>query len=183
MEGKYGYAVFLPNVGYIDDNFITLGDQRSTCLDNRALCPNGMTLSFWFKSSQQNQEYPSILSSTTIGMYMKYRNGNLQLQVSFPNDTHIELYSDATMPMITMETWHLLTFTYSGKKSKLYYDGCLVKTNPRFIRRGNRFRAFTLGCNKYGEAYFRNCPRNYYDDFRFWKTAKSPRFINWLWQN
>ena len=142
-----------------------------------------MTFSVWFKASQQNQKYLNIISSTKGGMYMRHSNGNLQLYASFLNGTHVESYNDDTMPMITKETWHLLAFTYRRKELKFYFDGCKVNTNPIIKRKNNVFRAFTMGCSTFGEASGTYCSRNSYDDFRFWKTAKSPRFIHWLWQN
>ena len=176
-QGKYDGAIFLPNTACNDDNFITLGRQTDNCLDDINLCPNGMTLSFWFMPVQQNYKWPQILSSATSNIYMKKTHGNLQLRAHFTNDTHRAYFIDDT-PMMTEAIWHLLAITHSQGKFKFYYDGCEV--NPtKIVPEPQDVRDFTLGCKPEGT----HCPRGHYDDFRFWKTAKSPRFIYWLWQN
>ena len=178
-QGKFGNAIFLPNSGSIDDAYISLGRQNSNCLDNMTLCTNGMTLTFWFKAAQQNHDWPNILFSTTFAMYMKRYQGKLELVTHISNGTHRIDFHDATTPRVTMRKWHLVAFTYSQSKFKFYYDGCEVTTEPSIIQKSPIIRDFTLGCKDSGE----NCPRNYYDDLRFWSAARGPRFIHWLWQN
>ena len=112
-------------------------------------------------------------------MYMKGDTDNLQLQATLSNDTHVESFTKATMPKVTIEIWHLLVVTVSGNEFKLYYDGCKVSSTPVILQGTSPAKDFTLGCKPEGD----NCPRNHYDNFLFWKIVKSPRFINWLWQN
>ena len=176
--GKYGNAIFVPNLGTLDDNYISLGGQTDNCLDNMKLCPSGMTMSFWLKASQQNHNWPQIIFSTAVRMYLKRTSTNLLLQGFFSDEKHIEAFEDAAT--VTMEKWHLLALSYSEDQFQFYFDGCKVETEPRIVPKSStKEYSFTMGCR---EGY-RNCARNHYDEFRFWKTAKSPRFIHWLWQN
>ena len=169
----------MPNPDTFGGHYITLGRHTDECLDNVTLCPNGSTLSFWFKAEQQAFKWPRLFTSTTYFFYFRRLNdGRLSPSSRVQKDVQWHMALPEEMPVVTTNEWHMISFTFGQASGfKLYYDGCTISSLPRLKQTNPQLRDFEFGCASGG-----NCPKIHYDEFRFWTSEKSPRFISWLWQ-
>ena len=156
-------------------NYISLGRHTNDCLDNLDFCQDGMTLSLWFKAPVPVGKWVHLLSSTKMLVYFKYEI-TLQLRIENQYDsTRIRLYYD-NMPAVTLNQWHLLSYTYKQSDLKIYLDGCRVDPIMKLKNQAETVRDFQLGSTAGGNSLNFN-----YDELRVWNVAKSPRFMYWLW--
>ena len=170
MPGKHGNAIHLPNAQTYDDNIISLGNHDNDCLGNVILCPKGVTFSIWFKAPAQVHDWPWLLLSSEIRVYMRrLADGRLEPNYAM----HAKEYG--SKDLFTLNEWHLLVLTYHDLQFKAYQDGCEVPVTFQYDLQIRQFD-FDIGCKLTG-----NCMIVTVDDFRFWGEEKDSRFVWWLW--
>ena len=172
--GSDGNAIYTPNSGTLDDNFINLGSHQDDCLGRMFDCPGGATFSLWFKAPQQVAGWPTMCSGTSFGIYNKWASNKLDLRVRMKNSTHTH---SANLGLVSLNEWHLIGITYSQSAGyEVYYDGCSSKTYITTFAAPSH-KDFQLGC--FNQA---NCIKMYFDDLRVWNARKSPQFMWLLWK-
>ena len=138
-------------------------------------CPNGATLSFWFKAPSQSHNWPYICVGTSMNIYSKQVANGLALRVAVNNGTHLLTYQ--SFPEVSLYKWHLIGITYSLNSGyEVYYDGCKTSEVPQVDPKTPSPKDLQLGCKSVS-----NCMKSNYDDLRFWTAHKSPKFMFWLW--
>ena len=175
-QGKHGNAIFTPNIGTLDDNVISLGTHENDCLGNIPLCPNGLTLSLWFKAEPQSHPWPHVFSSTYFTVLFNNGPGVLKLRTLLRNGTHQIWYLD--LSIVAPNVWTHFGFTYTANTGiNFFQDGCKLTRpkNPQIAEMTPVIKDFELGCTDGA-----HCAKITYDDFRFWTTAKDEQFMWWL---
>ena len=174
VQGKYGNAIFTPNTGSLNDKVINLGTHENDCLGNLALCPNGVTLSLWFKVDDPFS-WPIMIYSTHFIFAIERTSGGLKLKSHSKSMTHEITYHQLSTIKTNIWTHFALTYT-TNSGYEFFQDGCkLTKQNPVIRPMTPVIRNFELGC-----ANGANCMKIAYDDFKFWSTAKDEQFMWWL---
>ena len=176
MEGRYNKAIFVPNENVFSDKYISLGRHTNDCLDNLDFCQDGMTLSLWFKAPVPVALWSHLFSSTIALVYFKYETEMQMRMETRYNSTHKQLYLD-NMPNVTLDQWHLLSYTYKQSDVKIYFDGCRVDPISKLKYENKTVRDFNLGSTS-----GRSSANINYDELRVWNVVKSPRFMYWLWK-
>ena len=177
-KGKLGKAVFFPNNAKNDNNALRLGHHKDDCLGNVTLCPNGSTLSLWFKLDQSIGSWGHLFDGTLYHAAFKTDSMNYTFLLHLRNETHKQVISN--LPTLSYKVWHQLGITYHPTSGyEVYIDGFVPNglskvTEQRTLVYKNQFQ---LGCNNGGL-----CLRVYLDDLRFWTVKKSKSFMLWLWK-
>ena len=178
VKGKLGEAVFFPNEVKNDDNALKLGHHKTDCLGNVTLCPNGSTLSLWFRIESSIGDWGHMFDGTMHHAAFKTDSINYTFHLHLKNETHEEVIRN--FPTFSYRVWHQLGITYDPTSGyEVYVDGSIPSgltkvTEQRNLVYRNQFR---LGCNN-GHS----CLRVHLDDFRFWTVKKSKSFMWWLWK-
>ena len=77
--GKHGSAIQILNGPSIPkEQIIKLGTHEDSCVGKIPFCPEGATLSFWFKALQQISSYPYMLASSSLSVQLGVENGMLK---------------------------------------------------------------------------------------------------------
>ena len=88
-SGKHGSGIALLNQmdpsGDKEMRIISLGTHEDSCVGKIPFCPDGATLSFWFKALLQPSSDPYMLASTSLSVQLGVENGTLNTitKVSF----------------------------------------------------------------------------------------------------
>ena len=173
--GRHGNAIYTPNSGTLDDNFINLGSHQDDCLGRMFDCPGGATFSLWFKAPPQSHVWPVVCEGTSLTIYTKWASNTLGVRVTVKNSTHAHKYN---IGLVSLNEWHLIGITYSQSAGyEVYYDGCISSKAPSITMATPSHKDFQLGC--FNRA---NCIKLNYDDLRVWNARKSPQFMWLLWK-
>ena len=177
--GKQGNAIFTPNTGTTHGNVIDLGTHENDCLGSLSLCPNGVTLSLWFKIDSVFS-WPMLMSSTyfVIGMdEIPGAPGSVKVKSHSLNVTHEITYYE--LYIVQPNVWTHFALTYNVNSGyEFFQDGCKLtkeSKNTYIKETAPVIKNFELGCSKGS-----NCVKFAYDDFKFWSTAKDEQFMWWL---
>ena len=161
---------------------IDLGLHNTDCLGKVELCPNGMTLSFWFKTSVHVSPYVRLVASPSITIDIEPTDPiGSWLYINLNDD--IQGYYFEGEREISHDTWHNIVFTYSAlTKFDVFIDGCPLTKNMVYYNSGGpdteEATRFQLGCYSGSK-----CARITYDDLRLWNVLKDKYFIWHLWNN
>lgn len=175
VTGKRINAIYMPNNGgNVGDNYLDLGSHTHHCIDNWLLCPNGWSLSFWYKLTVPLHSNPCILGAshwtlwngvfaTEAGLFVYY--------FPYSNGTRGTVKLPAKIPY---DYWYHVVVTYNGiDTAKLFLDGCLQDTSqPNKIVADPVIRNVEIGCRN--GVY---CTTYTYDDLYIWQTEKPAWFI------
>lgn len=182
-SGKIGNAIYTPNVRANDNNTIDLGSHQGDCFGMVWNCPDGATLSLWFKTElpTYSHDLTMLFKSSTMTVIMEEESGSFELR---PN-LHLNATHHARLrgfPPVTPGEWHHLGITYSLRNGfEVFFDGCKSSDITSTVTpKSLTVVDIMLGCQTKQE--FRYCPVTHYDDLRFWTALKSDRFMWWLWK-
>lgn len=174
VEGKHGGAIYMPNTGPYDDNYLDLGPHTDQCADNLTICDNGWTLAFWYElDTIPLSNYPCVVSATFFTVMNEKLATGARLYANFLlHKTPTEVSANKLLPF---NNWYHIAYTYNGQGVKVYINGCeqeaTVTVLPTTAMMGVS-KVLQLGCQ--GTSYCGTWP---YDDFYIWYSVKSPWFI------
>ena len=154
-----------------------LGGHSNDCLGNVTLCPDGTTLSLWFKLESQVGNWAHLLQSTLYFVLCQTFGSNYFTHIYLRNETHDQHFSD--FPPLSYGTWYHLGITYQPHLGyEVYIDGCLPVGHTKNSHQWTpAIQNFQLGCD-----YGNKCMKVFLDDLRFWTAKKSHVFMYWLWK-
>ena len=151
-----------------------LGHHKNDCLGNLTLCPNGSTLSIWFKLESRITDFSHLFHSTLYSPRVRTYSSDYAIYFHLRNETHKQVLSD--FPRLLYGEWHHLGITYNSG-FEVYVDGCvpLGITKKMFQESLVYKNEFEFGCDGGNK-----CTRAHLDDLRFWNVKKSRIFMWWL---
>ena len=76
--GKFGQSVYTPNNGLDNDKMITLGTHENSCLGKIPFCPEGVTVSVWFKAEELHTPWQNVITTTSLMVLLGNNNGQVQ---------------------------------------------------------------------------------------------------------
>ena len=155
-----------------------LGHHNNDCLGNSTLCPNGSTLSLWFKLESKLAAWGHLVESTLYYVPFKTDSLNYTFNLHLRNETHTQKFKQ--FPCFSYKVWHHLGITYDPTSGyEVYIDGSIPTGRTKGTQQETLVYKdqFELGCNAGSQ-----CMRVHVDDLRFWTVKKSKSFMWWLWK-
>ena len=179
VDGKYGSAIHTPNDATNCGNMISLDNHDNDCLGNINLCSDGITLSFWFKGSEQPHNYVFVLLSSNF-MIGFNGTGNQLFPLYHLNGQSVGQRNEPGQSSFSLNEWHNIGITYSVSSGfNVYHDGCLQNIAFQSVNASSPFTKVSLS----GLTCFLTCANMTYDDLRVYNVKKDERFMYWLWKN